>query len=468
MSISEAQLAAHFEELFSPDALFDVFVRRFSSSPAKGCDRINGYQYEPRAKLDLQTASTKCLAGTFRFSPYLETLRTKGRDRLPRLISVPTVRDRVVLHQLKDLLALAFPDSVPKSIASGLVREVAASVAALQPKKHFACGCDVKDFYGSIRRERLNALLSKTINESRLLKLVARALVTPTVPPAARRRDHSKYQTAAGVPQGLAISNILAAVYMSDVDAAMRKLGVTYFRYVDDVLILGKEAAVRRAHKSFLARARARSLTVHKLNSGKSHISRLDSRFGYLGYLFDWPMVTVRNSTVENLLHSIAARFSEFRHNKVRRMARYAYLTSDRLNEIFLFELNERITGAISEKRRYGWVAYFSQITDLSLLHKLDSAVRGMFGRLADFGGVAPQGLKSFARAFFEMKYRPAGGYVRNFDLIKLPAEKLKYLQERGKLDPKETLTDAQIERAFVRYRSKVLAAMQADEGNMY
>jgi RNA-directed DNA polymerase len=468
MAISEAQLVSRFEELFTPDALFEVFVRRFASSPAKGCDRINGYQYEPRAKLDLQVVSTKCLAGTFRFSPYAETLRTRGRDRSPRLISVPTVRDRVVLHQLKELLALTFPNSVPKNIASSLVREVAASVAALQPKEHFACGCDVKDFYGSIRRERLNTQLARTIKEPRLLNLIARALVTPTVPPAARRRDHSKYKTSAGVPQGLAISNILAAVYMFEVDVAMKQFGIKYFRYVDDVLILGDEATVRRAHRSFLARARVRSLSVHKLDSGKSHISRLDVRFGYLGYLFEWPMVTVRSSTVENLLQSLAARFSEFRHNKAWRMTRYAYLTSERINDIFLFELNERITGAISEKRRYGWVAYFSQITDLSLLHKLDSAVRGMFGRLADFGGVPPKGLKSFARAFFEMKYRPAGGYVRNFDLLKSPAEKLKYLQERGRLDPKEALTDDQIERAFVRYRSKVLAAMQADEGNMY
>lgn len=65
---------------------------------------------------------------------------------------------------------------------------------------------------------------------------------------------------------------------------------------------------------------------------------------------------------------------------------------------------------------------------------------------MPDFGDHVPEGLKSFSRAFFEMKYRPTSGYVRNFNLMTTPQEKLRFLLERGRIGDGENLTDQQIE----------------------
>ena len=100
-----------------------------------------------------------------------------------------------------------------------------------------------------------------------------------------------------------------------------------------------------------------------------------------------------------------------------------------RLADIFIIELNERITGAISEKKRYGWIAYFSQISDLTLLHKLDSMVVSLFARLPDFDRKPPNSLKTFARSYYEMKFNPSGGYVKNYDVISTRTEKLSFLR---------------------------------------
>lgn len=460
--------AALFETLFSAAALTAVFKEEFASTNGKGVDRLNGFQFAISAHPLLATASTKCLTGTYRFSPFLEVLKTKGRDKNPRLIGIPTVRDRVVLHQLNKFLAAIYPERVPKNVASTFIREISVDLKEKSPTETWICSTDIKTFYDSIQRDQLLMVLAKRIKSKSALKLIGHALATPTVPKNTRRSKHSEYRTDAGVPQGLAISNILASIYMQEVDDQMPTLGITYYRYVDDVLMYGSQDLVEKAFLSLQTRLKQRGLSLHAIGSGKSHLQPLSKPFGYLGYTFQWPLISVRESTTERFLQSIAAKFSDYTHNKSRRLERFKYLTPERLKEIFILELNERITGAISLRKRYGWIAYFNQITDLQLLHHLDNAIEGMFKRLPDFGGKAPKDLKRLRRAYFEMKFNPQGGYVRNYDKIETGAEMLAFLTERGRVGPEEALTDEQIKDRYEKYLQHILAAMHKDEGTLY
>lgn len=460
--------AVLFGALFSATALETVFKEEFASTTGKGVDRLNGFQFETRAKDQLATASAKCLIGAYRFSPFLEVLKTKGRDKNPRLIGIPTVRDRVVLHQLNKFLAALYPERVPRNVASTYVREISTDLKGKSPTKTWICSTDIKTFYDSIQRDRLLKVLARRIKSQSALKLIGHALATPTVPKNTRRAKHSDYRTNVGVPQGLAISNILASIYMQEVDVVMPTMGITYYRYVDDVLMYGDHDAVQKALDSLRARLKRRGLSLHPIGSGKSHLQQLSKPFGYLGYTFDWPLISVRDSTTERFLQSIAAKFSDYTHNKTRRLERFKYLTPERLKEIFVLELNERISGAISHKKRYGWIAYFNQISDLKLLHRLDKAIEGMFKRLPDFGCKAPTELKRLRRAYFEMKFNPQGGYVRDYDKITTRAEMLALLTERGRVGPEEALTDEQIKDRYEKYLQHILSAMHKDEGGLY
>jgi hypothetical protein len=289
------------------------------------------------------------------------------------------------------------------------------------------------------------------------------------VPKNARRTSYKSFKAKIGVPQGLAISNILASIYMQEVDEAMALLGVSYYRYVDDVLIYGAEDLVHKAFRSLGGRLKRRGLSLHSAASGKTQIAPLNQPFGYLGYKFNWPEITVRESTVEKFLQSIASRFSDYLHNRNHRLEKFKYLTPDSLKSIFLLELNDRISGALSAKRRYGWIAYFNQITDHSLLHRIDSTIARMFERLPDFGRIAPIGLKKLSRAYFEMKYSPNAGYVRNYDKISTHVEMLAFLRDRGRIDPTEApLSEEQVKDRFDRYVHHTLSSMHADEGVLY
>ncbi|WP_119156099.1 reverse transcriptase domain-containing protein [Caldimonas tepidiphila] len=458
---------ALFKTHFSPTALEQAFKEKFATTTGKGVDRLNGFQFAPRSASELEITSSKILAGHFRFSPYLEVLRPKARDKHPRLIGIPTVRDRVVLRQLNKYLATLYPERVPKNVASTYVRELAADLQARPLDKTWVCSTDIQKFYDSIKQERLLSVLAKRVKFDAAIRLIRHAIATPTVPRNTRRNRHKDYPSA-GVPQGLAISNILASIYMQDVDEAMKGLGVVYYRYVDDVLMYGEHDAVHMAHKSLRARLKYRGLALHPLGSGKTQIEPLDKPFGYLGYTFQMPLISVRPSTTERFLQSIAAKFSDFSHNKTRRLEKFKYLNEERLKEIFLLELNERITGAIAQKRRYGWIAYFNQISDLSLLHRLDASIENMFKRMKEFGNSPPSGLKKVRRAYYEMKLNPQGGYVRDYDRISTIPEMLTFLVERGRVAPDVTLTDTEIKEKYNKYVNHVLVAMHADEGTVY
>lgn len=457
-----------FEELFTVESLVEAFNEKFSTVSSKGIDRLNGFQFLDRAGKELKIASEKCFSETYRFSPYLEVLRVKGRGKPPRIIGIPTIRDRVILSQLNKFLAQIFPECIPRNVAATYVRKISDELAVQSRSKTWVCTTDIRTFYDSIQRQRLMTLLAQKINYQPALSLIGHALVTPTVPKNTRKKRHADFKSENGVPQGLAVSNILASIYMQPIDNAMEKLGVAYYRYVDDVLMYGDLPSIEAAFKSLAGRLKRRGLGVHPLNSGKSQIERVTASFGYLGYVFDDKTITIRDSTVERFLQSIAARFSDFAHNKSKRLEKFKYLNEERLKQIFLMELNERITGAVKDQKRYGWIAYFSQITDLTLLHKLDHTISGLFSRLKEFGNVAPLELRTLRRSYWEIRFNPQGGYVRDYDAIETTEQQLQFLEARGRVAPEEALTDQQIRSRYEKYVKRSLAAMLADEGSVY
>lgn len=457
-----------FQALFSPEVLYETYRERFLRSSAKGLDRLSGSQYEAMAADGLLSASAKCADGSYRFTPYLERLKNKGRSKNPRVIGIPTIRDRVILCQLNVFLAAVFPGCVARNVASGYVREISKDLESVSFDNTWVCGTDIQSFYDDIIREKLMEILSIRIVCKGVLNLVCRALLTPVVPTTSRRAERGQYKSKLGVPQGLAISNILAAIYVEDVDEAARKSPVTYYRYVDDVLIYGSEVDVKNAYQLVSDMLVEKGLRLHPVGSGKTSIAQVFKEFGYLGYIFNLPLVTVRDSTVERFIQSIAAKFTDFKLGKNSLIKKFDYLDDERVRDIFILELNEKITGAISEGKRYGWISYFNQINDFQLLARIDVIIRRMFMRLAEFDGRVPSQLKRLHRAYYEMKYRPEAGYVHNYDIIIDRTQKLMFLVERGRIGSKEVISDDEINRRYEAYRARVLKEMHADEGVVY
>ena len=102
-----------------------------------------------------------------------------------------------------------------------------------------------------------------------------------TVPKSYRNTERNKYQNKLGVPQGLAISNILAQLYLAELDETLNEKNILYLRYVDDIMILMSSNRINLYNTSL-------SLELNKvklnLNTDKSLSGELDKMPLFLGY----------------------------------------------------------------------------------------------------------------------------------------------------------------------------------------
>jgi prophage PSPPH06, putative reverse transcriptase/maturase len=458
-----------FSDLFSVDALTEVFENKFSKTTSKGIDRLSGHQFKNQSSKLIPIISEKCLKGTYKTTPFLEILKLKGRNKSPRIISIPTIRDRIVFHQLNKFLSEKFKNQTQRKLASMHIQEIAHDFQKIHnPIKTWVCSADIVEFYDSINHEKLITTLTRTISHTPALTLIKSAISTPTVPRNTKKQNYNNYKTKKGIAQGIAISNILSSIYMEKIDELMNNQNIHYHRYVDDVLIYGEERHVKRTFELLKENLNDLDLIVHEQNKGKTILHDAQRSFDYLGYSFLLPQITVKKSTVERFVQSIASKFSEYVHSKQHRLNKYKYLNEDRIKQIFIDELNEKITGAISENKRYGWIAYFNKINDQSLLYSIDALIRNMFTRLNDFDNKEPKDLKKISRAYFEIRFNPRGGYIHDYDKIDTPSKMVQFLKARGRLSDDEKLTEEEIHKRYERYRRGVLANMNKDEGSVY
>lgn len=240
-----------------------------------------------------------------------------------------------------------------------------------------------------------------------------------------------------------------------------------YYRYVDDILIFTKKEKISEVKMLIQEKVEALKL---KLNNDKTYTKSGEEDFEYLGYRFELPKVTIRSSTIEKFIHSIAAKFSRYIHSRKKRLKelKKSKYSVEKLKEIFISELNEKITGAINENRRYGWIFYFNAINDMSVLYMMDNIIANFFKRLDDFGKVPPPNLKKISRAFYEAKYNPMGGYIHNYNNYETVQQKITFLKERGRLNPTKKYSKEEINELYENFKQKNLSELERDDAILY
>lgn len=386
-----------FENHFSVDKLKEIFTDHVVYSRATGIDNLDQYAF--RAQLDEQVGilSRKALSGNYHFTKYKLKLVSKGRGKTPREISIPTVRDRIALRSLCNFLAEIYKNNIKFDLPQNIVKKVKVD---LNGGHYDACiKLDVADFYPSIKHAELISRLGKKIRSPAIKGIILSAISSPTVSIS----KQSDSPSARGVPQGLAVSNILAAIYLSNIDKDLNSIeNIKYYRYVDDVLIFCKLSESQEIASLVMRKFRRIGLKIHdpvKFPS-KSSIGPIANGFDYLGYQFSAKSVTARSGSVERLKQSLVSIFTSYKYS------------NQKSEGFLLWRLNLRITGCIYENKSKGWLFFFAEINDENLLHSLDHYVKKLIIR---FGvDVTP---KKFVRAFKELTHRKyETRYIPNFD----------------------------------------------------
>ncbi|MCP5348243.1 MAG: reverse transcriptase domain-containing protein [Gammaproteobacteria bacterium] len=423
-----------FNKHFSEEQLKNIFSEHIVYSRAVGIDNLDQYSFRAQLDEQIEILSRKARLGNYRFTKYKLKLISKGRNKYPREISIPTVRDRIALRSLCDFLDEIYSGTIEFQLPQLVIREVKND---LIDEKYDACiKLDVTNFYPSIKHKELIKRLGRKIRDPKIKSLISSAISSPTVSIS----KETDVPALRGVPQGLAVSNILAAIYLLNIDKNLKAIKeIKYYRYVDDVLIFCDSSNAKEIAAIVIRMFRKIGLTIHDPEKvpEKSSIGPINAGFDYLGYKFYDNIVTVRPASVDRLKQSLVSIFTSYKYSKQKSV------------DFLLWRLNLRVTGCIYEQKSKGWLFFFAEINDEALLHSLDHYIKKLALRFNV--SITP---KKFVRAYKELCHRKyKTHYIPNFDKYDLEQKKNVLAEYFGVSI--ESLEDERIEFEFKKRISK-------------
>lgn len=104
--------SVNFRKIFTQKNIRNIYFERIRDTRAIGLDRMRPLAYENILSEEVKLICRKIAGGSFKFSRYKQKLISKGAGKFPRILSIPTVRDRLVLRGLCDFLQITFDKAV--------------------------------------------------------------------------------------------------------------------------------------------------------------------------------------------------------------------------------------------------------------------------------------------------------------------------------------------------------------------
>jgi len=377
-----------FEQYLKEEVLIELYYKKLKNSSSMGLDGITTVKFGEIFDDEIAIIKRKVLNLTYNITPYKERLVVKNRLSAPRLISIPTNRDKLLFSALNYYLKDKFNKKLVNN--SSLHKKILDIKYLLKSGRYDSfIKIDIENFYPSIDHNILLNKLDENIDDRYALDIIKKAISNSTLPKG-RRCIKFNQPNIKGVPQGLSFSNILANIYMNSFDKKyINSEYFTYYRFVDDILILCNYKDISTITDNIKLDLSKLKLTTHNFNkdSNKSNYGTIHKdKFQYLGYQFFNNVVSVRESTVDNLKNQIV---------------KICYLNVDNEKKL-IRELNRKITGCQYENKIYGWLVFFALIDDLSLLYSLDAFIKKCFKKFNL--KYEKDKVKSFVKTYFALK----------------------------------------------------------------
>jgi RNA-directed DNA polymerase len=165
----------------------------------------------------------------------------------------------------------------------------------LEQGYNWVVDADLKSYFDTIPRERLQRLVQQKVSDGRVLGLVEAFLSQGVL-------EEAKYWTPeAGTPQGGVISPLLSNIYLNPLDHLMVQQGVQMVRYADDfVLLCRTEAEARAALEKVQTWTAAVGLQLHPEKTRIVDATQAGG-FDFLGYHFERGMRWPRTKSIQKL-----------------------------------------------------------------------------------------------------------------------------------------------------------------------
>jgi RNA-directed DNA polymerase len=332
------------------ETLREAYQMAKKNNGAPGIDGVTFEAIEESGvEMFLQQIRDELVTNTYRPTPVRRKEIPKDGGNKVRVLSIPSIRDRVVQGALKLILEPIFeadfqPGSYgyrPKRTAHQAVNRVAQAIVS---RKTRVIDLDLRAYFDNVRHDQLLAKVARRIQDATLTRLLKQML---------------KSTGKKGVPQGGVISPLLSNLYLNEVDRMLEKAmaitrhgqytRVQYARFADDMVLLIDS----HPRQDWLVKAVARRVREElvklkvEINEEKSRMVDLSKgeSFCFLGFEF----------------HLIRSQFGKWWPQYVPRLKKRTALLA-KLKIVFRRYLSqpvERVIEQINPILR-GWVNYFA------------------------------------------------------------------------------------------------------------
>lgn len=305
-------------------------------------------------------------AGQYRIAPPHIVLIPKPGSSEMRKVYCNEPLDRIICTQIGHVYQEMFGDrihpccvSYQRGIGVGHIVKRISDYIAHHPHLKGA-KFDIHHYFDDISEEARDAALMELDTGSCIDKIVWDYLHDGTV-----IDEHGEIIHAyKGIAQGFAVSPFLANYLLRDIDAAIAKLDVVYYRYSDDILILGPDFEMARA--ILYEGLKQKGLVI---NPKKVTPIDASSAFTFLGFKIHRDRITFSDDSLKRFKAKIKT-YTKTRKGQALRSEKVLTKTIRDIN-------HDLYVAYMLNDREFGWAEYmFGIVNVLEDIEALDRYVK--------------------------------------------------------------------------------------------
>ena len=306
--LAAPQNANLYFKLCTKEALYAGWFRvKTHNRHSYGYDLMTVEQFGTVLDIEIDQLVKEMTEGRYRSRP-LRTARIPKPDGDFRVLKIPCVRDRVVQAACLQLVEPLFDSRFSSASFAyrpgrGAHHAVAVARSMLRLGKHWVVTADIRKCFDTIDHDIVLRLVGDVIGDRDLIQLIRHWLATDVID------FMDVIPSELGVPQGAAISPLLANIYLDPLDKAFEQAGIAFVRYADDYVVFcnsePEAQAALRMMSEFLAGVLR--LTLKSAKTNYCHVQKnVESGVGFLGFQIALSDVCLPPAKMDRTLHAFA------------------------------------------------------------------------------------------------------------------------------------------------------------------
>ena len=270
------------ERIVEKRNIFEAYKKVVANKGSHGIDGMRVDELLPYLQGNYETLKADLLSGKYKPQPVRRVEIPKPNGGV-RLLGIPTVVDRLIQQAINQVINPIFDREFSNS-SYGFRPGRSCHMALIQAQKHinegyrYVVDMDLEKFFDNVNHDLLMHLVSKKIEDKRVLKLIRRYLNSGIMVKGMLVKSED------GAPQGGPLSPLLSNILLDELDKELERRGHRFCRYADDCNVYVKSKRAGERVLKNITKFLEQKLKL-KVNAEKSAVS-LPTKRKFLGYSF--------------------------------------------------------------------------------------------------------------------------------------------------------------------------------------